>query len=284
MRVIVRKHSESSLTVELTYTEKSLIAKYITLEFFSDKKHSTLINKKDFDPRKTFYTFLNNDTILVEQMEALNFIVCLYDENDNKIEESRPFCYTGNIRPRLQGVVNRVIQDFNVVAKNYNGSKAFVYKKLPGRVKCKECWDEDLESSTNTQCKSCGGSGYEQLYAYPIKMFFGPIQAQKGADQLLDEGRIDEIPSMSVTTTADISLWTGDIFFYELTGDWFIILQVTASSIMEAGTLQTIFCNYIPSNAPEMRAAIKAKALLKNGINATSNEDYLRDIKGYFDD
>lgn len=83
----------------------------------------------------------------------------------------------GNSLPRKLFLLHRKMQRDLSVALKFNGVPTYVVKRLHWGVRCKACFDLLTKKVTNSKCKSCYGTGFENGYANPVEIrgrFFVP--------------------------------------------------------------------------------------------------------------
>ncbi len=185
-------------------------------------------------------------------------------KNENISDETRKLKLFGSLPPHLSGAVKKIQHDFDIVSRKYNGSIAYMFKKLPSDEKCPECWDDDLDASNNSNCGTCGGTGKLRSFTEPFKTVCGPIKWQQESYSLDNPGKALANPSVSISSIADIVMTTDDIIYYVATGEFYRVLNRTVSEMQTFPVLQTLVANLIPSNYPD--AEICYKKLVDKGI------------------
>lgn len=79
--------------------------------------------------------------------------------------EEYPFNYTDFRTPRyLTGPANKIIHDFEKVARLYNGKKVHVFRPSEDTERCPDCTDLITGEQIYKNCDKCGGSGYVEGY------------------------------------------------------------------------------------------------------------------------
>jgi hypothetical protein len=182
----------------------------------------------------------------------------LRDINGNIIGEAKLKKSVGKIDSMITGITKKVIQDFIIVAKNINGSKVFIFKKMNTGEKCKECWDYDLDSSMNSNCPVCGGTGMSTRYSQSYVTYAGAIQASSLSRENTQEGMTSNYGPSQLSLPSMIELETDDVLFYQIRGMWFIVnSNITISALKNIDTLQTVAISELPSHSPQIETLSK---------------------------
>jgi hypothetical protein len=183
-----------------------------------------------------------------------NLAIEIKDNDGISIEEVKLRDTKGKIDALITGAVKKVIHDFIVVAKNINGSKVFLFKKMSSGERCQQCWDYDLDSSTNSDCPTCGGTGQLFRYSKPYITYGGALQSSSISRQHAQEGMIADYGETKLSLPALVELRTDDIVYYQILGLWFIVnSNLTISGLKSIDTLQTILMNELPSHSPQIK-------------------------------
>jgi len=260
MRAKISKPSTNELRV--SFSEPSTIdSGIIELYAYLKKGNSEKIAELPYDKEELSYVF-NLEDQLPRNIGDLDFQIIV--KNDSQSEESRRLRLYGDAPHHLSGVLKKVRYDFDIVSRRYNGSIAYFFKKLPGTKKCSECWDEDLQSSNNSNCKACGGDGYITTYSKPYKTVCGPMLWQDEAYVVDSPGKTIADPTVKVSALGDLPLVTDDIIYYVKTGDFLRVARRMVSETQSSIVLQSFFAKIIPSDTPE--ATICMNRLKDEGI------------------
>ena len=153
----------------------------------------------------------------------------------------------------MPGHAKSIIKDFIVVAKNLNGSKIEIFKRLNSKDKCEVCWDEDMLSSNDSNCPNCDGLGEVIAYSHPYKTYGGAIQSTSNSIIQQQEGMTVDYGADTMPLPALVVLETGDVFLYHSTGVWYYVdVSINIASLSGFNTLQTVSIHSLPSHAPEV--------------------------------
>lgn len=177
---------------------------------------------------------------------------------DGDVEEkTRRVSIFGGLPHHLNGLKKKIESDFRIVARGYNGSRAWFFKKLPGEEQCNECWDKDLGGSNNSSCKVCGGTGRMRYFARPYKTICGPIVWSDEKFVVDDPGKELQSTLVKITSVADLLLVTDDILYYESTGEFYRVTSRTVSAVQSTPVLQTMISSLLPSDYSDARLCRK---------------------------
>ena len=123
-----------------------------------------------------------------------------------------------------------------------------------------------MDSSNDSNCKDCGGTGYKSEYSNPLKTYAGAIQDGASQTAHQQEGMISDYGTVNVSLPALILMHTDDILFYNLTGTWYIVEStLSVSGIRTDDVLQTLGMQELPSKSPQVESLLgKHRELITN--------------------
>jgi len=235
----------------------------ISLNLFNKKSGSTELISIEYHRDQPSFIF-DISELMPAQVGAYNTSVSILDEDGIVVEEAAIKDSVGKIDRLIRGSVKVVIHDFIRVAKNINGSKIFIFKKMYFGENCEECWDEDLDSSNNSNCKTCGGTGKAIQYSQHYVTYGGAIQPIPTERELKQEGMIMEFGPQIMSLPATLHLETDDIIYYQILGTWFIVnSNASAASLKSISSLQTVQMSELPSHAPQVEMLSKRKSFIQ---------------------
>jgi len=258
MKVLGIIESASILTVYLANTiplDECTLDLYLLLP----KKNETRMLSLPYDPRILVYTF-DISEMRPSILNYYDFGVKITDSQGNEIENYPIKIKKGTRTRLLPGHAKSIIKDFIVVAKNLNGSKIEIFKRLNSKEKCEICWDEDMLSSNDSNCPNCDGLGEVITYSYAHKTYAGAVQSTSNSILQQQEGMTSNYSLDTIPLPALVVLDTGDIIFYHSTGVWYYIdTSVNIASLGGFSTLQTVAVHTLPSHAPEVEFLSKRR-------------------------
>lgn len=220
----------------------------IELNLFFEKKHIENIASAPYRKDELAYNF-DFTKKLPRNIGDFNYVVKVSDGTNS--EETKKISLIKRIPHHLSGLVKKIQGDFKTVAKNYNGSDAFFFKKIPGDKKCTQCWDNDLEGSNNSNCPVCGGTGKVRYFSRPYKTICGPIKSQHDGYAVDKPGKAIADTSVTISSIADMLLTTDDVIFVVRTGEFYRVEDRTVSEVKSIPVLQTLNAHLIPTGYPD---------------------------------
>jgi hypothetical protein len=250
----INKDGSSILRVFIDRIDEPIENGVIELYLVDPKKEKTLIAKQPYEKLTLVYDFDMADNSPYN-IGDYNYSVIIKDETS--VSESKPMKLFGGAPMHIRGAIKKIRYDFQIVAKQYNGSKAYLFKRIPGQEKCPACWDEDLQSSSNSNCLVCGGTGFISYYSKPYKTYAGPLHFANEAFSTEDAGKVLQSPLIRISMLADFILMENDIIFYEKTRDWLRVKDRTISELQTYPVLQSFTAAVMPSGSPEIEVAKK---------------------------
>lgn len=228
----------------------------ISLDLRLGKNEKISRVKLAFSPLALSYIF-DIAEMFPSKIFEYNFSISILNNEGEKQEEANIRSLTAGNSYLLSGVAAKVIHDFCIVAKNINGSACLIFKRVTSQEKCSVCWDKDMNSSNNSNCKSCGGTGYKSEYSNPFKTYAGAIQDGASQTAHQQEGMISDYGAVMVSLPALILMHTDDILFYKLTGTWYIVeSSISVSGVRTDDVLQTIGMQEPPSKSPQVESLL----------------------------
>lgn len=260
MKASILKHTTSELTVLVQDVNSKIESGSIILKLFIGKNNSETIHKLAYSKVDLVYTFDMSKKLPRSLMDMI-YIIEIFDETNKDV--SKKISISKKMPPHLSGPLKKIKHDFLITAKNYNGSKAYFFKKLPGEKVCEACWDKDLKASNNSNCKTCGGSGYIRYFANPYLTYCGPVKWANEAHRTQSSGKELASTTVTISALADFIMNTDDMIYYVKTGDFYRVISRTVSEIQASPVLQALVSNLVPSNYPD--AEICANILDNNG-------------------
>lgn len=261
MRAKLTKISTNILRAIVSDVDPSIKDGTIELILFLKKGNEEVVSTLNYSFDKLDYEF---DMSKKFPRNIVDFDYKIIVKNDSKQEETRRLKLYGNLPKHLSGAAKKIRNDFDIVSRNYNGSVAYFFKKLPGNERCPICWDEDLQSSNNSNCPSCNGTGKVRYFSSPFKTVCGPIKWQNEAFTIDNPGKVLASPTVSISALADLVLTTDDIIYYKATSEFYRVISRTPSELQGYAVLQTLVANLLPSNYTD--AEICLKKLEEEGI------------------
>lgn len=227
----------------------------ITLLQVMGKKLVSPVMTIDFNPREVFHTFVVDDNRIFD-VYSYEYVAQVEYEDETILVDVKPLYRVPTAK--IRGMAKKVKRDFQIVAKRFNGSGVRVFKKMKLQQKCEECWDEDLESSSNSSCEACGGLGRVAYYSNPIETFAGAVGSTGDALTMSNVGQVSLSGSSRIAMLQDITLFTDDIFFYKTTGKWFIVNSVVSQATLQnIPTLQTLLISELPTGSSQISVVLK---------------------------
>lgn len=247
MKISLSKKSTSILDVfikDVSQIKSGIISLYIYL----GKDNSEKIAELPYERDELYYSF---DLSRREPKSIGDFDYYVEVSDGSSSEESRKAKIMRGVPHHIAGAVKKIQNDFRIVAKTHNGSRIYMFKKMPGDEKCTECWDEDLMASNNSNCPICGGTGFVKYYSKPYKSYGSAINFVNEKYGTQDQGKTMEDTTVRMSAIADFVLTTDDMVYYEKTGDIYRVKARTLSELQTIPTLQMLIMDLMPSDAPE---------------------------------
>jgi hypothetical protein len=258
----ITKDGSSVINVLISKIDTIIDEGTIRLLMVVDRKNATVVGEQPYNKMDYAYTFDLSDNAPYN-IGDYDYKVEVESADGSKKEESRTLRLFGGAPTHIRGAIKKVRNDFKIVSKKYNGSVVYLFKRIPGQEKCPVCWDEDLQSSNNSNCPECGGTGFVTYYANPYKTYAGPMHWDNETFSTEDAGKVMQNPTVQVSTIADFVLMENDLIYYVKTGDWLRVKARTVSELQTYPVLQTFIAATMPSDSPEVE---KAKKLLGDKI------------------
>jgi hypothetical protein len=161
--------------------------------------------------------------------------------------------------PWKRGIIKVKKQEFLIKAKNINGNKLLVFKKLNDRVHCPDCWDKDLRTSNNTNCPTCGGTGYIDKYSEPFFTWGGPYMTQPVTPPLGNiEGKDRYNPNLgamaSISLLPDIPMNELDLVYIVEARELNIVKSITQTSFNNMLISQNVSVASLPVSSREYQS------------------------------
>lgn len=154
-------------------------------------------------------------------------------------------------RDRATILVRKMQLDFNKV----NGLKlkniGFVISEISDKKPCPECYDENYNESTDSECKVCGGIGFLKMYSDGVKLIYA-------------KGTTPEIPTTKkgisetenavrqVKVIGTIPFHPGDIFI-DRNGKMHRIENLTPNVIFNCVAFQGLYVKEMDRVSPEYK-------------------------------
>ncbi len=246
MRISIIKTSLSRLRVIINSIDRNINYDEIVLSQYFGRNNTVEALRMPYEKDKIEYEF-NLSRKLPREIGSFKYIVTLTSEKDT--EESRPTKIKFSTSWHVSGMAKKIKHDFYIASKNVNGSKIFIFKKLSSGGVCPECWDDDLESSNDSNCKTCSGSGKIISYSKPVKTYAGPLIYAGVTHETMEAGK-ELVDSMAtVTTDADIILSSDDVLFYVNTSEFYRVDSVTPSLLQSEPVTQQLVVQELPTNS-----------------------------------
>jgi len=231
----------------------------ISINLFNKKYGSSEVITMEYHRDQISFIF-DLSELIPSQVSQYNFSISISDIDGTIVEEVKLRDSVGRIDKMLSGAVKKIIHDFIIVAKNINGSKVFIFKKMYSGENCSLCWDRDLDSSTDSNCKKCGGTGKTSRYSKPYTTYAGALQSSSNSKENMQEGMVSDYGPQTVSLPAVVELETDDIIYYQILGVWFIVnSSLSVASLKTIDSLQTVAISELPSHSPQVETLSKNK-------------------------
>ena len=254
MKISLSKRSTSILEVFMKQTPSKIKSGIVNLHMVIDRKNSSVVASLPYILETLYYEFnLSNK----ESKNLGDFDYFIEIISDDEKEISKKAKIFNGVPRHIAGAVKKIKSDFRTVAKTHNGSLVYMFKRMPGEQRCEKCWDEDLMSSNNSSCETCGGKGFMTYYSNPYKTYGSAINFQNEKYGTQDQGKTMENTAVTMSALADFVLTTDDMVYYDRTGDWYRVKARTVSELQSVPTLQMLVMDLMPSGAPETETAYK---------------------------
>ena len=261
MKAKITKVSTSIIDVVINRVDPAIIEGDLSLMLYISKGAIETVMTLPYTNREVGYSF-NLSKRLPRSLGDFEYVVSL--SGGGLLDETKKSSLSGNVPHHISGVIKRIRHDFTIISKKYNGSVAYFFKKIKGETTCPDCWDKDLRSSNNSNCKTCGGTGYISYFTNPYKTYCGEIKWSNETYTTEDPGKSMPTTTVSISALADLILTTDDIVYYVNTGDFLRVVSRTVSEMRANPVLQTLVSNTIPSNFPD--AEICKKNAIESGF------------------
>jgi len=254
MKIKIDKLSTSTIRVFIKSIDTIMETGTITLRLSISKKEDSFVVELPYERTKIVYDFdLSKEA--PKNPGDFKYLVTVSDGNTD--ETSRPTIVGSGAPHHISGAVKKIQHDFRRVAKQYNGSVIYMFKKIPTGGNCTDCWDEDLMGSNNSNCKTCGGTGKVTYYSQPFKSYGDAVKFTNEKYGTQDSGKVMENTAVQMSAVADFVLTTDDMVYYDNTGDWYRVKARTVSELQSFPVLQMLIMDLMPSGAPETETAYK---------------------------
>jgi len=158
-----------------------------------------------------------------------------------------------------RGIMKQQRYEFLIKAKKVNGNKLLIFKKIHTKEHCPDCWDDDLQSSSNTNCPTCGGTGYIDKYSYPFFTWGGPYINQaaaypKGTEDGKDMFNPQYGNTSNITLLPDVPIDIGDLIYVVDNGELGRVLNMTNTFFSNILLTQSATITVLPTASREYKA------------------------------
>ena len=246
MKASIIKVSTSKLKVMILSIDNDISYDTISLSQIIDKNNTIPAISLPYEKGKIEYIFDLSET-LPRETGWFDYVVSLDSEGSS--ESTRKTKIKFSTSWHIAGMARKIKHDLYIASKRLNGSKVFLFKKMSSGEKCPECWNEDMQSSDDSNCKTCGGSGKITTYSKPVKTYAGPLiysdvtyDTGIAGKELLDR-------RAAVTVDADLMLTSDDIMFYVQTGDFLRVDSSSPSLLQSEPVTQKLVVQELPSGS-----------------------------------
>ena len=250
MKVKASKISTDVIRVFVNEQPLRIVEGTITLYLYLSRTNQEEVLSMPYGRGVVVYDF-NLSKKYPRNIADLKYSVGVKDE-DSEHKTGRVSIFSG-LPHHLSGVKKKIESDFRIVAKGYNGSTAWFFKKLPDDGHCPVCWDKDLGGSNNSSCEACGGTGKQRYFTRPYKTICGPIVWADEKFTISVPGKKLQSTLVVIMAIADLLLTTDDIIFYEGTGEFYRVYSRTTSDVMTVPVLQKLVSSLLPSDYVDAR-------------------------------
>ncbi len=254
MKVKALKRSTDIIRIIISTPPLNIKDGTITLNLYLSKNDKEKLISLPYSNLTVSYDF-NFSKILPRNISDFEYNIVVSD--DNSTEETRKVRLFPSLPHHLSGAIKKIQHDFSIISRKYNGSEALFFKKIPGEDNCTECWDNDLQSSNNSNCPVCGGTGKMRYFSNPYKTICGPIKWQQETYSIDNPGKALASTSVMISSLPDLMLTTDDVIFYKKTGEFFRVVSRTVSELQTMPSLQNFVANLIPSDYPDAEICSK---------------------------
>ena len=254
MKARIEKDGSSILKVLIDVPPENISEGTIELRMVVDKGDSTPVATQPYTHTVLSYEFRLSGSSPYN-IGDYDYIIRISDGIAE--EKSRILKMFDGLPSYLRGALKKIRRDFEIISKQYNGSIVYLFKRLPSKEHCPVCWDNDLRSSSNSNCPTCGGTGFITYYTSPYKTYAGPLHFSNETFSTDDTGKTAQGHLSSVATIASFILTENDMLYYDKTKEWYRVKARTVSELRNYPVLQTFTVSLMPSTAPEVEVAKK---------------------------
>jgi len=183
----------------------------------------------------------------------------VFKDNDATIKEI-VLSTSNSAQPTWKrGIAKQQRYEFLIKAKRINGNKLLIFKKIKSKEHCPSCWDDDLQSSNNTNCPVCGGTGYIDKYSIPFFTWGGPYINQataypKGIEDGKDMYNPQYGASANITILPDIPIDIGDLIYVVDNGELDRVTNITNTFFSNILLSQSAVIVPLPAESREYKA------------------------------
>jgi len=183
----------------------------------------------------------------------------LFKKGEDLIKEAQIFPSNSEEPSWKRGVMKQQRYEFLIKAKKVNGNKLLVFKKIHEKEHCPDCWDDDLQSSNNTSCPTCGGVGYIDKYSYPFFTWGGPYVSQpssypKGGEDGKDIYNPQYGGNSNITLLPDVPIDIEDLIYVVDNGELGRVINITNTFFSNILLSQSAVISVLPSASREYKA------------------------------
>jgi len=223
-------------------------------------KHSSsekkIVGELPYNKDKIDYLFSGFSNFIDYNVDFFPFEVEFL--KDNKVVKNVTVSTTNyKLKPFQRGVYRVKRQEFYIKAKNVNGMRLLLFKKQ-NKEHCPDCWDEDYKSSNNSNCKTCGGTGYVDKYSLPVFSYGFYFNDQPVDSPTIESGKQPLNPAVGnnayITLLPDIVLTQSDLIYSIDIGDLSIIHKTTLTLFNNNPISQKVFTSSLPTNSNAYKA------------------------------
>jgi len=247
-----------------------------TLEFYQpckgDDCWQLLKVFEDIPENQIAFSVYNLQEFNEYSIDYITYKLILKNQN-NLVKEVKLSPNNFSVPSWKRGIQKIKRQEFLITAKRVNGNKVLVFKKLKAQH-CPKCWDEDLQSSNNSNCPLCGGTGYVEKYSLPYFTWGGPYIVQPPSYLLGDEQGKDIFNpnhggQTSITLLPDVLVDVDDLVYIVDNGEINIVRGINISYFSNIPLSQRLIMATLSFDSKERKAVeqdLKNKLRELNGI------------------
>lgn len=246
MKISILKVSSSKLKITINSSQFSGTKGTVKLSQYFGKDNFIFLSEELFVEGQLEYAF-NLSNSLPRDISECRYVIEI--STDKVVESSKPTKVKFSSSWQISGMAKKIRYDFYIASKNLNGGRAYIFKKLFSDIKCLECWDSDLESSNDSNCPSCGGSGVTIAYSKPLKVYAGPLLYAGTTFDTGAAGKELVDRSARVTVDSDLYMSSDDVIYYVKTGEYYRVDSSTPSLLQSELVTQQLVVQLLPSNS-----------------------------------